>query len=133
VIVPLPPVTLRIVSAFTPWYEAVISTDPGATPVATPDILVPVVMVAIVVSDEDQAAEFVTLTDIPLQVAVAVRDCVDPTDTDAFVGMIERAVTVPLAQVSLPPPPLIVFGLLETPPHPKRVASVTRRTASLRQ
>jgi hypothetical protein len=90
-------------------------------------------MVAIVVSDEDQAAEFVTLTDIPLQVAVAVSDWVAPTATEAFVGVIERAVTVPLAQVSFPPPPLTVFGLLETPPHAIKVASVTERTASLRQ
>ena len=87
---------------------------------------VPVAIVATAVSEDDQDTEDVTLTEDPPQVALAVRDTVEPTATEAFVGLIETAVTVPLAQVLLPPLPVRLFELAETPPHP-HTAESTRR------
>jgi hypothetical protein len=82
--------------------------------------------VASVVSEDDQDTEDETLTEDPPQVALAVRDTVDPTATEALVGLIESAVTVPLAQELLLPLPLRLFEFAAPPPHPHTAESARR-------
>jgi hypothetical protein len=54
--------TLRVVSAVIPPYEAWISAEPFATAVASPGFVCPVVaIVATVLSEDDQLAKLVTL------------------------------------------------------------------------
>src|ERR1700674_5712092 len=96
--VKLVPVTFNVVTALTPLNEAVMFTLPGATPVASPGLDCPADPIeAIFESEDDQAAEVVTIFIEPLlKPAVTLNCSVFPTVTDAAVGVTDIEVTTSL-------------------------------------
>jgi hypothetical protein len=100
-------VTVTVVEPLTAANVALIVADPEATPVTSPVELT----VAVVASDDDQLAEFVTLSVLPLSyVPVAVICCVLPMATEGVEGA-----TVTVVRV----------GPIKNPLHPIMPTAIT--------
>jgi hypothetical protein len=122
-------VTVRVVVALTPLYEAAIVADPAAPPVARPEAL----MVAVAAAELVHVADVVTTAaELSLYTAVAVNCWVAPTAMLVLPGesAIELSVLDGLAGPGEPEPEVLVPAVARDP-HP--VAERTNETTSAKR